>query len=1183
MNTKSERKFPIGRKQQKKTLSQKLEEAEKKRVKSRAMSLKEAVTVSPVEQMNTAYSLIGFVLRVLVVFVGVVGLNLFLFDALHMVPLGDTRIKGITVALSSVVIYSAVTVLCMMLLSLTKVTRVLSTFVVLGGAVGLAFTSNFYYQAVKRTLDLICENLGDIGYTTYMQFISGYEYTYPEEELVSAVCLALVVISGVILCLIMAKRVRAVPLAVVCAIYLVPVFTFNITRTNIGLALVLVFICGSIAMYISDCLYGGVFEKRRNKKTAKKAKKAAKKQAKSDKKKAAAELKHNALLAYNSAIERGETKSSAKKARAAVYAKAEKSAKEASVLAENKKKSAREKAEAEKKNAKLDEKAKRSGYLDEKIKINAKIASLRKSKSQDDKNTVAELKKELVELKKNEWIRRHKNSIDSLKLYFVSGFAGGMAMLVAFLAVWLPLAAVSKNFPIIDVINNRMQVARTYVTAYLMGDDIDLNSLSMYGGVSELNPRSVDFNTPQYTGQKLFTVDVGYQAPVYMRSWLGSNYSLETDTWTSADSDEVIAYRSRFGSSYSPDNITYFFNKYVYPTALETTRVNQYRNFDDFGFRVFQVHVKRVSGNSRIIFVPSIMNPENGIMEYGSLEPNSLKYSAYYDGIYSSRFFNEDVGYSVFSSNPVMKEPSLAENLEGSIEYYMLAKTYADAIDSITAEISQMKTFDEAATYVFETNLGEITIIGQDMSILSEMFEADVAELGYKYKSQSFVDMYLEMTSGQRKQFQNAYNSELNYRDYTEETYRNTLENDKIAALAQQILDDNGIVMGEKPTVDKSYLETKTEKQIERMTALEKYGNYYKSWFTYAGSGETVPRHTVIMAVIDYLRENYTYSLDPNCPQKELLDEDGNVVLDENGEPIMVDDITADSNLEAFLFDIKEGYCVHFATSAVALLRELGFAVRYDEGYIASGFSKTYSRDAAANYRTSVRDYDAHAWIEIYYPAMGWMTYECTPSYCEIMYDIVDNTQYVSGIDTNKVTVKKDTATDNTSDVVFATEEEIDYAVLFISIGVIVLVLVVLSIVWAVLKKRAMKAVRRRNELVENSLDERKYQAGETDLHSSARSITDAILDILDALGMAYAKGELPSEYAARVESEYGDISTHKLTDVMNIVEKEEFGGKISFRELCTLAQYLKDIEHSIYASLPAKEKMRMRYILNVI
>ena len=390
--------------------------------------------------------------------------------------------------------------------------------------------------------------------------------------------------------------------------------------------------------------------------------------------------------------------------------------------------------------------------------------------------------------------------------------------------------------------------------------------------------------------------------------------------------------------------------------------------------------------------------------------------------------------------------------------------------------------------------------------------------------------------------------------------------------------------MGEKPEWDKSYLETKNENQIKRMTAEEKYGNYSESWFTDASTGETVPRHTVIMAVINYLRNNYTYTLYPNCPTKELTDENGNVVLDENGDPVMVFDITADSNLEAFLFDIKEGYCVHFATSAVALLRELGFAVRYDEGYIASRFSRTYAKDAGATYRSSVRDYDAHAWIEIYYPAIGWMMYECTPSYCEMMYDLESTTSTTTGIDTSKVTVSdRNTDIETTNDTVFGTDETVDYTAVIAVIASVVAVIIILSIIWAVLRHRAMKAVKRRQTLVEDAMSEQKFNSGETDVHASARSMTDAVFDILSALGMPHETGELPTEYAARVEAEYGNISGHKITDVMAIIEKEEFGGKLSYRELCTLAEYLKDIESSVYSSLPAHDKLRMRYIMNVI
>ncbi len=1090
------------------TISQKIDNAEKKRNKARAAALRDAVTVSPAEGLNAPYTAVGLVLRSLTLFMGILGLNLFLFDAIKLVILNSAKSDNITIDVGSVVLWSVLCTLYVMLLSLTKITRILSPVITLAGAACYIFTTfsdpvGYFKNAFRCFLDLIFENMGAAGYTTYMQYISDGTYAYPAEELIKTAACTVVVVSGLLLGLFVAKRVKALGVAFMCALYMIPVFTFNITRTNKGLALLLVFVVGIVATYLSDCLYGGIFAAGKQKKAAKKAAKLAKKQAKKDKKKAKYNLKNASIAAYNNATE--------------------------------------------------------------------------------DKELLKQIKDDEKAGAKKARLNKYSDALDTLKIRSASGFAGGMAMLIAAIAVWIPYAAVSKNFPIIDVINNKMQLARTYVTAYLMGDDIDLNSLSMYGGVAELNPRSVDFNTPQYTGQKLFTLDVSYQAPVYMRSWIGSDYDLETDSWLSADADEVIAYRSRFGSSYSPDNISYFFAKYVYPNALEVNKVNQYRNLDEFGFRVFQVHVQRVSGNSRILFVPSIMNAALGIMEYGSIEPNTVKYSAYYDGIYSSRFFNEGVSYSTSSFNPVMKHPELAENLEGSIEYYLLCKKYADAIDKIESDIADTILWDETKEYTHETELGEITFSGNDLSFMLEMFDEDVAEMGYKYKAQSFVEMYLAMTSGERKQFHNAYASELNYRDYTEETYRTTFGSEKIAQLASDILSDNGIVMGEKPEWDKSYTETKTENQIKRMTAEEKYGNYTESWFTDAETGETIPRHTVIMAVINYLRDNYTYTLYPNCPTKELLDEDGNVVLDENGEPVLVFDIKQDSNLEAFLFDVKEGYCVHFATSAVAILRELGFAVRYDEGYIGSRFSRTYAKDAAATYRASVRDYDAHAWIEIYYPAIGWMTYECTPSYCEIMYDLETTASTSTSVDSSKITVSSSTEIDTTDTLVLGDDSEEEYLVLIVVLGVLVVLLIVMSIVWAILRRRAMKAVRKRQELVENTVNEQRFMAGETDVHDSARKITDAVFDILAALGMPHETGELPTEYAQRVEAEYGNISGHKITDVMNIIEKEEFGGKLSFRELRILAEYLKDIEGSVYSSLPAGEKLRMRYIMNVI
>ncbi len=75
--------------------------------------------------------------------------------------------------------------------------------------------------------------------------------------------------------------------------------------------------------------------------------------------------------------------------------------------------------------------------------------------------------------------------------------------------------------------------------------------------------------------------------------------------------------------------------------------------------------------------------------------------------------------------------------------------------------------------------------------------------------------------------------------------------------------------------------------------------------------------------------------------------------------------------VEFFLNDSKTGYCVHFATAAVALCRSAGIPARYAEGYaVPSGYNGTW---------VDVPDKNAHAWLEVYYSGMGWVPVEVTP------------------------------------------------------------------------------------------------------------------------------------------------------------------------------------------------------------
>ncbi len=80
--------------------------------------------------------------------------------------------------------------------------------------------------------------------------------------------------------------------------------------------------------------------------------------------------------------------------------------------------------------------------------------------------------------------------------------------------------------------------------------------------------------------------------------------------------------------------------------------------------------------------------------------------------------------------------------------------------------------------------------------------------------------------------------------------------------------------------------------------------------------------------------------------------------------------------VEYFLFEGREGYCVHFASAAVLLLRSYGIPARYVEG-----FSVTAEELAGAGAEgwVAVEDRRSHAWAEAYCPGLGWIPVDATP------------------------------------------------------------------------------------------------------------------------------------------------------------------------------------------------------------
>lgn len=102
------------------------------------------------------------------------------------------------------------------------------------------------------------------------------------------------------------------------------------------------------------------------------------------------------------------------------------------------------------------------------------------------------------------------------------------------------------------------------------------------------------------------------------------------------------------------------------------------------------------------------------------------------------------------------------------------------------------------------------------------------------------------------------------------------------------------------------------------------------------------------VAIQDHLSHNYQYSLDaPLAAQAHPLEE--------------------------FLFVRKTGYCEHYATAMVMMLRSVGVPARLVTGFLATEWNEY------GNYYV-VRQQDAHAWVEVHLPQSGWVMMDPTPA-----------------------------------------------------------------------------------------------------------------------------------------------------------------------------------------------------------
>ena len=128
-----------------------------------------------------------------------------------------------------------------------------------------------------------------------------------------------------------------------------------------------------------------------------------------------------------------------------------------------------------------------------------------------------------------------------------------------------------------------------------------------------------------------------------------------------------------------------------------------------------------------------------------------------------------------------------------------------------------------------------------------------------------------------------------------------------------------------------------------------------QQWRREAGTDDVA----IVQRALDWVKREFGYTLDTPLPGRNGVDE--------------------------FLFDQKKGYCQHFSSSFVVLMRAAGVPARVVTGF-AGGI-----RNPFGDYWV-VRNLDAHAWAEVWFAGRGWVRVDPTAAVApERVYDTIED------------------------------------------------------------------------------------------------------------------------------------------------------------------------------------------------
>ncbi len=1096
------------------------------------------------------------------------------------------------------------------------------------GLVLLRIWPNPVYNVVngfKAAVNAALDHLSNVGY--FSMYEKKFPVDWPAAErtaLIRTAVFLLIVFLSLLYTVCIIRRIRIAQLlaaGTVSAGILWLVFTYNISRSNWGVVLIIASFASLIVMFVYDTVYIRQTDSDRNDTEASRSAFSTEEGPEKPRSIVAKELAESA------------------KAEARAEKRAEKKAEAERRRQERKKKASKIKTVDEELTDYFTGKPKKSAA--EKPKRDPKVKTPAKKLTPAEKaEAKAEKKRRREEKRKerkavSEYVRFGRRVTDARCA--AGGFAGAGMFVLAMVMLILPALFTHDSFKTIKAIDKKFEYVREYVTAILMGDDPVLDMLAYENNGNNFAERSTEPRALYYTGKEIMHVESNLRYNVYLRGWIGTTYNDETGSWQTPDPDsETLAeYRSLFGSSgrYVVDpseTMMYSFYTLSDPTAIPTPAERDYTktsaSHTSDGYVVAQVNMKRTDLNSKLLYMPSFYIRDFNIMtltkagkytyfmrEYGGTEAGKITYANFFDGIYTSyRASKRNDGYAAVAMIPTMKIsgfyrsmaadivewnnlrfpvsennltvstldstpiPLYTVTLKDGYQYtWYLEKRYEKPIWEVSVDpetgvagdpvkvgtekhrsaytVGEEGGFEwtgenDGNTYiVLLRDFGKAVYTVRPDGTVRKSVE-DIPE-SMKYDEEGNENIYSApdlplviryyslMTDSERASVENYLRIVDYYTPFVYQTYTQASSSSIIKDLTQKIISEATETAYEEyeetdPETGEVYTLTRPIQVPADFSMAAQHNGYtrghdkYGAWtllFDTPVTDEEVyrQRHKLVMEIINYLcdEDNFTYALVPKLSENESL-----------------------IGVEKFLADTHEGSCVQYATSLVLMLREAGIPARFVEGYIASGFNTSYSDDKVASYSATVRDRNAHAWVEVWYDNIGWVQYEATPVFYDSMYEQVSTSPSHSSS-----SVGDDDGEEEEDPSSLLTDEELEelmkqitgekrralirkiITVTVITVAVIGLII----LVFFVLLKRAKKAQAARDAMLDRfaAVGKDGDASGTSGIPTGdeVRKMHSLTSMMLAECGLSPATGEFRDEYAARIAGSRAGIIAKAL------------------------------------------------------